>query len=78
MQHYEFAERAGDLAAHLDAALTLADQALYASSLALIRTALEHQVLDELLLIATLYGETLEITDNQHANGRPGRGGATC
>jgi hypothetical protein len=67
MQHYEFAERAGDLAAHLHAALTLADQALYASSLALIRTALEHQVLDELLLIATLYGQTLEITDDQHA-----------
>ena len=53
MQHFDFAERAGDLAEHLNAALTLADQALYASSLALVRTALEHQVLDELLLLAT-------------------------
>jgi len=50
-QHTEFCDRAAELADHLDAVTLLARRAMYASSFALLRTALEHHVIDYLLLL---------------------------
>lgn len=60
MHHYEFADRAGDLADHLDTALDAVTARRYPSAFALIRTAMEHQVLDRLLLLADRYRERFE------------------
>ena len=68
MQHWDFADRAGYLGEHLSAALDLAERALYPSSLSLVRTAMEHQVVDELLLLGSLYEEVLPgTTPERHA-----------
>lgn len=52
--HLEFAERARWLAGHLRAATVLADGNI-ASSFVVLRTAMEHATLDELLLLADRY-----------------------
>lgn len=52
--HLEFAERASWLAGHLRAAVVLADEQI-ASSFVVLRTAMEHSTLDELLLLADRY-----------------------
>ncbi len=54
-QHDLFAERAASLALHLTAAIRLAEEALYPSSFAVLRTVLEHQVLDHLYFLGARY-----------------------
>lgn len=67
MQHWEFADRSGDLAEHLLEATHLAERSAFASSFVVARTALEHQVIDELLLLAGRYSEVLKIDAATHA-----------
>jgi hypothetical protein len=59
MQHTEFADRSEDLAAHIRSALLLSESRLFSSALAVTRTALEHHLLDRLLLLADRYEETI-------------------
>jgi hypothetical protein len=54
-QHRVFVGRGVRLACHLQGALLLADAGLYASALAVRRTAFEHHVQDLLLMTGTLY-----------------------
>ena len=63
LQHVQFAERTQDLADHLRAALVVAESALFPSALALTRTALEHHLLDRLVLLADRYEETIRPPD---------------
>jgi hypothetical protein len=49
MQHGVMADRARALAQHLDAALRIADANAYPSAFAVLRVALEHQLLDDLI-----------------------------
>lgn len=55
MHHSDFAERTEKLAGHLKAVLLTADAALLESAMALARVALEHHVVDRLLLLADRY-----------------------
>lgn len=64
MQHHDFAERTQDLADHLRAALVLAESGLFPSALAVTRTALEHHLLDRLVLLADRYEETITPEDS--------------
>lgn len=66
LQHIEYAGRAVHLAGHLDAAVTLASESQFASSYTLLRTALEHCCLDELLLLADRYREKLDVDDSTY------------
>lgn len=61
--HLEFAARTKALGDHLNAVLVLANRGSYPSALALSRTALEHHLLDRLLLLASRYEETLRPED---------------
>jgi hypothetical protein len=63
MHHYDFADRTEQLARHLRATITLADAGLFPSALALSRTALEHHLLDRLLLLADRYEEVIRPAD---------------
>lgn len=63
MQHYQFAERTQYLAHHLAAILELADSGRHHSSLVVARTALEHHLLDRLLLLADRYVEVIRPDD---------------
>jgi hypothetical protein len=55
MQHDEFAERGRILGDHLRAALVLSDEAHYAAAFVVLRTALEHHLVDRLVLLANRY-----------------------
>ena len=59
MLHSQFADRARALALHLDGVMVLAGHSLYTSALALLRTALEHNAIDQLLFLADRYEQTL-------------------
>ena len=61
--HLGFADRTNALAGHLEAVLVLANHGSHPSALALTRTALEHHLLDRLLLLADRYEETLRPED---------------
>jgi hypothetical protein len=63
MHHRQFAERTENLAGHLDGVLVLADRGRHRSALALARTALEHHLLDRLLLLADRYEEIVRPED---------------
>lgn len=63
MHHDQFAQRTENLAGHLEAVLLLADHGMHASALALARTALEHHLLDRLLLLADRYEEIVRPED---------------
>ncbi len=63
MHHIDFAERTVALERHLRSALLVADAGYYFSALALTRTALEHHLLDRLLLLADRYEETIRPPD---------------
>lgn len=63
MQHMEFADRSEDLADHLRSALVLGESRSFPSALAVTRTALEHHLLDRLLLLADRYEETIRPVD---------------
>ena len=64
LHHTEFAYRAGELAEHLTAALELADRGRYATAYAVLRTALEHQTVDRLLLLATRFRQRIGPLDD--------------
>jgi hypothetical protein len=55
MQHGIMADRARALAQHLDAALQIADATAYPRSFAVLRVALEHQLLDDLIFEAAVW-----------------------
>src|SRR5205823_14840295 len=59
--HADFAERALSLGEYLSAALSLATANSYMPALALLRSALEHQLVDQLLFLGRRY--TREIFD---------------
>ena len=63
LHHDDFGERSEQLAGHLEGILDLAGQGRFPSSLALARTALEHHVLDRLLLLADRYTEMIRPED---------------
>ena len=63
MHHGEFAERTEHLAGHLAAIVALADKGRFASSMAVTRTALEHHIIDRLLLLADRYVEIVRPED---------------
>ncbi len=64
--HADFAERALSLETYLSAALSLAIAGLYMPALALLRSALEHQLVDQLLFLARRYKRV--ITDVKRAD----------
>lgn len=55
MHHGQFAERTEHLASHLAAIVLLAEDGRFTSSMAVARTALEHHIIDRLLLLADRY-----------------------
>jgi hypothetical protein len=59
LHHTEFAERTEHLAGHLAAVLDLAESGRFASAMSVARTALEHHVIDRLLLLADSYVEVV-------------------
>ena len=63
LHHTEYATRAGDLADHLESVIQLAASDRYASAFALLRTALEHSCVDELLLLADRYRDEVKADD---------------
>jgi hypothetical protein len=66
MQHSDFATRACHLSLHLGAVHTLVQRALYPSAFALLRTALEHHLLDHLAFLGRRYVQVFEgVTDEQ-------------
>src|SRR5438477_8527333 len=61
--HADFAERALSLGEYLSAALSLAMANSYMPALALLRSALEHQLVDQLLFLGRRYKrEVLDVT----------------
>lgn len=63
MHHGQFAERTERLAGHLAAIVALAEEGRFASSMSVTRTALEHHVVDRLLLLADRYVEIVRPED---------------
>lgn len=63
MHHVDFAERTQALADHLRGAVLLAESGFLWSALALMRTALEHHLLDRLILLADRYEEIVAPPD---------------
>jgi hypothetical protein len=69
LQHGEFAWRAWHLVDHLLSALDDADRSRYATAFGTLRTAMEHTLVDRLLLMADRYVEVIEaMTDDQFVN----------
>ncbi len=58
MQHLDFAKRAKQLADHLRAVTQLSEGHRYPSALVVVRAALEHHLMDRLILLANRYVET--------------------
>jgi hypothetical protein len=66
MQHSDFAARTRHLGLHLGAVHTLVRQELYPSAFALLRTALEHHLLDHLVFLGRRYVQVFEdVSDEQ-------------
>jgi len=63
MHHGDFAERTEHLGGHLAAIVALADEGRFASSMAVTRTALEHHIIDRLLLHAERYVDIVRPED---------------
>lgn len=63
MHHGQFAERTEHLAGHLAAIVILAEEGRFTSSMAVARTALEHHIIDRLLLLADRYVDTVHPED---------------
>jgi hypothetical protein len=57
--HYDFADRALSLEGYLSAALTLAIAGSYMPAFALLRSALEHQLVDQLLFLGRRYKQVV-------------------
>src|SRR5437773_2302529 len=64
--HADFADRALSLEAYLSAALSLAIAGSYMPALALLRSALEHQLVDQLLFLGRRYKRV--IIDMRHTD----------
>jgi hypothetical protein len=62
--HRDLAERTEQLASHLEATLVLAEEARFPPAFVVARTALEHHLLDRLLLLADRYEEILTPPDS--------------
>lgn len=78
-QHYEFAERAWSLHVHLRGALALFGGHLYPSAFAVLRTALEHHVVDHLLFLGNRYKRTVaNVTDETLAEWQAALRGGTA
>lgn len=66
MHHSDFAVRARHLSLHLHAIHTLIEDEVYPSAFALLRTALEHHLVDQLVFLGRRYVQVLEgVTDEQ-------------
>jgi hypothetical protein len=63
MHHGDFAERTEHLGRHLAAIVALANEGRFASLMAVTRTALEHHIIDRLLLLADRYVEIVRPED---------------
>jgi hypothetical protein len=63
--HRDLAERTAQLASHLEATLVLAEDAWFPSAFVVARTALEHHLLDRLLLLADRYEEIVRPPDQE-------------
>jgi hypothetical protein len=61
MQHMDHARRTRQLADHLRAVLALSDAGRYPSALVVVRTALEHHLMDRLIFLASRYVETYSV-----------------
>jgi hypothetical protein len=59
MIHYDFADRGLSLETYLSAAMELANRGSYMPSLAVLRSALEHQLVDQLLFLGRRYKRKL-------------------
>jgi hypothetical protein len=62
-QHLVFAQRANALRLYLDAAITLVRSDLYPPAFALLRAALEHQIIDTLVFLARRYVHVVQPVD---------------
>ena len=68
VQHYQhdiFAKRAASLGSHLEGALMLVERSLYPAAFSQLRTALEHQAIDLLLLLGVGFEQVLDISDEE-------------
>jgi hypothetical protein len=63
VHHGEFARRTEQLPGHLEGTLALAEEGRFPSAFAVARTALEHHLLDRLLLLADRYEEIVRPSD---------------
>jgi hypothetical protein len=63
-QHYVFADRAASLGNYLGGCLVLVKQHLYPQAFALLRAALEHQVIDLLLFLGKRYVQEFKSVDD--------------
>jgi hypothetical protein len=63
--HTELADRARSLALHLSAALTLTRQDYYGPAFALLRTSLEHRLLDSLVFLGRRYVQVFKNVDEE-------------
>lgn len=63
MHHGQFAERTEHLASHLAEIVVLAEDGRFTSSMAVARTALDHHIIDRLLLLADRYVDTVSPED---------------
>ena len=59
-QHLDYARRSRELARHLDAIITLVASDTYASALAILRTCLEHHLVDHLMFLGWRYVTVIE------------------
>jgi hypothetical protein len=64
MHHYDFADRAAALGDHLAGARLLVEPQFYASAFVLVRTALEHYVLDHLLFLGRRHVQVFQGVDD--------------
>jgi hypothetical protein len=65
LQHHEFADSSASLAVYLRASVTLTEADLYPSAFAVLRSALEHQALDQLYFLADRYTELVAGVDEE-------------
>lgn len=66
MQHREFAERARLLGMYLDEAMRASERTSYPPAFALVRSGLEHHVMDKLLFLATRHAQVRREVTEEH------------
>lgn len=71
MQHIGHAERANQFATHLQGAVRLADEGLFAAAFAIVRTAMERWAIDSIILLGDRYVQLYrEVSTEQFADAR--------